>query len=163
MSNFNYFLKILKKEKYPNDSLHDLAKFASYDMFDFLMDMNEFLGDDEEKLMKFASRTFNSLYESEKGVKIFFGENSDYAYVKLIPKFSDLEENLIVIEILWTESQVSTYDGEGNFAGYKSFENLLKIGDETGDYDDFDFGRMNLSQAVSDFVWHWCGFIVTSS
>jgi hypothetical protein len=70
---FENFLRVLKKEGYPNSNIEDLAKLVDYNLAYFLIDFVEFMG--MNKTEEFIGQGLNKLIGPEKKVRIVLPEH----------------------------------------------------------------------------------------
>lgn len=156
MTNVNYFLKVLKREGYPNPNIESIAKMVGYDLDNFLVDLKEEIG--EDGVLDFCKKAIDTL-QGEDGIKVVIESPSDeYYYLKIKPLFYDEDEspNDVISTKIWGDTKVLSTDEDGN-ESYMTIEDVIDNSD-MGTWAEVDeLVDMILARAYN-IVYYNCGF-----
>jgi hypothetical protein len=158
MSNLNRFLKVLNKVGYPNPDLDSIVRMVDYDIYDFLPDLVEEVG--EEGANDFIERAIDKVYNGGKGIRVILndGDYGEYVYIKLEDPHVSLEndDTTVLSRWSWGDSKVLS-TGENGEETYKTMEQIL---DETdmGDWAEYDELVEYIKSNFNDFMYRNCGF-----
>ncbi len=153
MSDVKQFLKTLSKVGYPNRKITTIAQMMDYDLENFLLDLNELLG--EDKLHEFVENAISKI-STDKGLKVESDE--EFIYFDITPLYFDENESdtdyIIKEKVL--DSKILWEDAEGN-QSYKTIEEI---------YNDLDFSEYNEYDSMMDYfrskayniIYNQCGF-----
>jgi hypothetical protein len=155
MTNINTFLKVLSKVGYPNPRLVTLAEMSDYDLDNFLLDLNDKLG--EKKLLDFVENALSKI-STDKGIKVETPETGEYVFFDIKPQYFDEDESDtdFMIEYSITDSKILWNDGDGNetFKSVSEINNDLDFSEWT-EYDEMlDFFKMK----AYNKIFQNCGF-----
>ena len=155
MSEVITFLKILKKEGYPNPKTSTYAKFVDFDLDNFLPDLFEEVG--QNGVDDFARKAIAKI-SSPDGLKITWWDTNEYVYVKLTNIHYDEDETTteVVVSTEWGPSRILTTDDDGNET-YQSIQEIIDNSDmgQWGDIDDMVDG---IKEKINTKVYKYCGF-----
>jgi len=156
MTQLEIFLKVLKREGYPNPKIESIAKMLDYNLEDFLPDLVAEIG--EEKADEFTEKALNKL-STEKGIKVQdLDDPEQYAYIILHNPRLDLDndETTVLCDWNWGDTNIFYRDDDGN----ESYKTIPEIADEVGmgDWADFDEMVDDIREDLNKFVYKNCGF-----
>ena len=156
MTQLEIFLKVLKREGYPNPKVESIAKMLDYNLEDFLPDLVAEIG--EEKADEFTEKALNKL-STEKGIKVQdLDDPEQYAYIILHNPRLDLDndETTVLCDWNWGDTNIFYRDDDGN----ESYKTIPEIADEVGmgDWADFDEMVDDIREDLNKFVYKNCGF-----
>lgn len=157
MSNLKTFLKVLKKEGYPNPNTSTFAKYVNYDLEGFLYDLKEEIG--ENGVVDFCDKAIEKLTGKE-GLRIDLdGPNGDeYVYIHIYPIFynEDESENDVVSNHGWGDSHLLGTNEDG----VEQYMTIQEIIDNTGmgEWSELDELLDHIKTKAYNKVYYNCGF-----
>jgi len=158
MSNIKTFLRAVEKTGYPNPQVVEIAKAISYNLEDFLPDMEEQLGN--EGVVDFCDKAIEKL-GGKKGVRVDLnGPNgNEYCYVHIFPIYYDQDESKsdIISNHRWGDSKILSTDPETEKEGYFTIQELIDDAD-MGSWGDLDELLDHLKYQAYSVVYKNCGF-----
>lgn len=154
MNELDIFLRILKKEGYPNNNFQALADVVGYDTENFLPDLKKKLG--QKGVNYFCAKTIDKL-QGKNGTKINLWSYGEYVVFKLRDVYYDEDEMeldvIVTLDIL--DSRISVF--EDGVEALKPYDEIYQNADmgEMGDVSDlYD----SILTEISDYVNERCGF-----
>ena len=156
--NVEYFLKVLKKEGYPNPSVESIAKFVDYNLDDFLRDLKKILG--ERGVTQFCEKAIAKL-TGEKGLRIDlegpYGDEFCYIHIYPIAYDEDESENDVISNHGWGESRILSTDPETGEADYLTIQEVIENTD-MGGWGELDELLDHIKSEAYNKVQSNCGF-----
>jgi hypothetical protein len=153
MSNVKQFLKTLSKVGYPNRKITTIAEMMDYDLENFLLDLNELLG--EDKLHEFVQNAISKI-STDNGLKVEDGD--EFINFGIEPLYFDEDESetdyvvkgkILDSKILWQDQ-----DGEGS---YKTIDQINDDLDFLG-YSDYQSMMDYFRNKAYNIIHQQCGF-----
>jgi hypothetical protein len=156
MTQLEIFLKVLKREGYPNPKVESIAKMLDYNLEEFLPDLVAEVGD--WKADDFTEKALNKISTPE-GIKVQDKDDPEqYAYIKLHNPRLDLDndETTVLCDWSWGDTNIFFRDDDGN----ESYKTIQEIADEVGmgDWADFDTMVDDIREDCNKLVYKNCGF-----
>jgi hypothetical protein len=156
MTQLEIFLKVLKREGYPNPKVESIAKMLDYNLEEFLPDLVAEVGD--WKADDFTEKALNKISTPE-GIKVQDKNDPEqYAYIKLHNPRLDLDndETTVLCDWSWGDTNIFFRDDDGN----ESYKTIQEIADEVGmgDWADFDTMVDDIREDCNKLVYKNCGF-----
>lgn len=157
MSEVTTFLKILKKEGYPNPNIQSIAKMIGYNSDYFLLDLKKEIG--EQGVTDFCEKAIEKLTGKE-GLRVDLdGPNGDeYVYIHIYPIFYDEDEseNDIISNHGWGDSHLLGTNEDG-VEQYMTIQELI---DNTGmgEWSELDELLDHIKTKAYNKVYDNCGF-----
>lgn len=154
MSDVNYFLKVLKREGYPNPDVESIAKMVGYDLEDFLLDLKNEIG--EEGVVKFCDNAIKKI-SGEDGIEIDL-EDGEFCNIHVYPKYYDEDESEmdVISESEWGDSRILSTDENGE----EHYATIEKIIDDTdmGEWSNIDELIDHIKMKAYNYIYRNCGF-----
>jgi hypothetical protein len=159
MSDFKVFMKVIEKDGYPNPNLVSIAHAVSYDLSEFLSDMQDSIG--LEKTQIFVDKALDKFLGHDKTIMVdVTDENFGPSFVVYKIEYYDYDpeetSDGVYCRADILDSQLMQPDGE--------MKNIEEIRDEAGmDYSGLDEYEESLFSALNDKVYGNCGFYLYAS
>lgn len=133
---FENFLRVLKKEGYPNSNIEDLAKLVDYNLAYFLIDFVESMG--MNKTEEFIGQGLNKLIGPEKKVRIVLPEHfgvGSFSELKVKNFYIDLDDTADGIRLDAQFGDTVIEDFEGILRPLSTIYHEIGMG-EMGDFEE---------------------------
>lgn len=157
MSDIKSFLKVCKSYGYPNPKLETLANMAGYDLDNFLLDLQEEIG--QKGVLDFCEKAIVKL-TGDKGLRVDLSgpKMDEYVYIHIYPIYYDEDESTtdIISNSAWGESNLITKNDEG-MVEYRTVEEIIDDSD-MGSWSEVDDFIEELKGRASRMVFENCGF-----
>ena len=157
MTNLDYFLKVLKREGYPNPDIQSIAKMVGFNLDDFLISLKQEIG--EKGVVDFCDKAIKKLSGSD-GLRVELeGPNRDeYVYLHINPIDYDETENEydVVCNFSWGESKILSVNEDGQ----EEYMTIQDVIDQTdmGGWSDLDELLDGIRFLASQKIYKNCGF-----
>lgn len=152
---FEKFLKLLRKEGYPNEDTSDLAAVVGYNLDNFLIDFVEVFGMD--KMMDFVEEGLKKLIGKDKKVTLTMSDSyglGSFVDLKIKDFYIDLDDTADGIRLNASFGDSAIEDPEGILKSLDDISDEIGIG-EWGDFEEL---IENIKHEFQDWFYKRLGY-----